>query len=58
MREYESKLIRMIRDSADPAKTMVVAVDIMRRLIAGEDEQSISESYGLVMTATGRFERA
>ena len=36
-----------IRESADPAKTMAMAADIMRRLIAGEDEQSIAASYGI-----------
>lgn len=47
MRECERKLIRVIRESADPAKTMAMAADIMRRLIAGEDEQSIAASYGI-----------
>ena len=47
MRECEFELIRMIRESADPTQTMAIAVDIMRRLIAGEDEQSIAASYGI-----------
>lgn len=47
MREYERELIRVIRESADPDKTMAMAEDIMRRLIAGEDKQSIAASYGI-----------
>ena len=47
MRECERKLIRVIRESADPSKTMTMAVDILQRLIAGEDEQSIAVSYGI-----------
>ena len=44
--EFEYRLIQAIRNSADPAKAMVIAVDIMQRLIAGEDPESISASYG------------
>lgn len=47
MRECERELIRVIWESADPAKTMAMAADIMRRLIVGEDEQSIAASYGI-----------
>ena len=47
MRECERELIRVIRERADPAKTMAMIEDIMRRLIAGEDEQSIAASYGI-----------
>lgn len=47
MSEFKMELIRTIRDSKNPARTMEIAVDIMRRLIAGEDEQSIAASYGI-----------
>lgn len=47
MRECEIKLIRVIRESEDPIKTMVIAVDVMHRVIAGEDAQSIAASYGV-----------
>lgn len=47
MTNNELELIRMIRESADPAKAMVVAVDMMLRIIAGEDAQSIAASYGI-----------
>lgn len=47
MRECEHELVRIIRESADPAKTMVMTADIMCRLIAGEDKHSIASSYGI-----------
>lgn len=47
MRECEIELFRVIRESEDPIKTMVIAVDVMQRVIAGEDAQSIAASYGV-----------
>ncbi len=47
MTDNERELIRVIRESADPAQAMVMAMDIMLRFIAGEDEQSIAASYGI-----------
>ncbi|MBR3973256.1 MAG: hypothetical protein IKJ99_04835 [Oscillospiraceae bacterium] len=47
MRECECKLVRAILASSDPDKTASMAVDILQRLIAGEDEQSIAASYGI-----------
>ncbi len=58
MTQNEIELIRLIRESADPAKTLVMAADIMQRLINGDDIQSIAASYGLIMTATGNFVKA
>ena len=47
MRECERERIRGIQKSENPAKTIAMAADILRRLIAGEDEQSIAASYGI-----------
>ena len=47
MREYEHELVRIIRESTDPAKTMVMTADIMCRLIAGADKHRIGLSYGI-----------
>lgn len=49
MRECDLKLLRIIRESEDPAKAIVIAVDILQRVIAGEDEQSIAARYGVVL---------
>lgn len=58
MTEYEMELIRTIRNSKDPAQAMATAVDMITRCATGEDIESIAASYGLTMTADGRFERA
>ena len=55
MSEFERKLIRVIRESEDPIKTIAMVADMVHRLIAGEDEQSIAASYGLVRNASGKF---
>ena len=47
MTENERELIQIIREAEDTAKAMVMAIEMMRRLIAGEDEQSIAASYGI-----------
>lgn len=58
MTENEMELIRTIRNSKDPAKAMVTAMDMIARFVAGESLEDIAASYGIVMTADGRFERA
>jgi hypothetical protein len=58
MTENEMKLIRTIRNSKDPAKAMTGAMDMIARFVAGESLEDIAASYGIVMTADGRFERA
>ena len=58
MTENEMELIRTIRNSKDPAKAMVTAEDMIARFVAGESLEDIAASYGIVMTADGRFERA
>lgn len=47
MTEFEVKLIRTIRETEDPAKAMAMVVDMIQRLIAGEDVRSIARSYGI-----------
>lgn len=58
MSKFERELIRVIRESEDPAKTIEMVADMVCRLIAGEDEQSIAASYGLVRDASGKFVKA
>ena len=58
MTEYETKLIQSIRNAKDPAKAMVVALDMITRYAAGESLESISASYGITMTTSGSFEQA
>ena len=58
MTENEMELIRAIRNSKDPAKSMTRAMDMIARFVAGESLEDIAASYGIVMTADGRFERA
>lgn len=43
----EREMVQIIRNSGDPGKAMVVAIDIMQRMIAGEDPGSIMERYGI-----------
>ena len=57
MTENEMELIRTIRNSKDPAKAMVTAVEMITRFVAGESLEDIAASYGIVMTADGRYER-
>lgn len=47
MRECERNLVRAILESPDPTKTTAIAEDILRRLIVGEEIQSIAASYGI-----------
>lgn len=58
MTENEKELIRIIRNSKDPAKVMARVVDMIAKFVAGESLEDIAASYGIVMTADGRFERA
>jgi hypothetical protein len=58
MTENEKELIRIIRNSKDPAKAMARVVDMIAKFVAGESLEDIAASYGIVMTADGRFERA
>lgn len=44
--DTDMKIIERIRSSPDPIKTMDMMLDIMERLSAGEDSQSIKASYG------------
>jgi hypothetical protein len=53
MTENERELIRIVRESDDPAKALEVMMDMLTRCVAGESPESIAESYGLVKTATG-----
>lgn len=57
MTENEKELIRIIRNSKDPAKAMARVVDMIAKFVAGESLEDIAASYGIVMTADGRFER-
>ena len=57
MTENEKELIRIIRNSKDPAKVMARVVDMIAKFVAGESLEDIAASYGIVMTADGRFER-
>ena len=58
MTQNEMELICTIRNSKDPAKAMARAMDMIARFVAGESLEDIAASYGIVMTADGRFERA
>ena len=58
MTENEKELIRIIRNSKDPAKAMARVVDMIAKFVAGESLEDIAASYGIVMTADVRFERA
>lgn len=58
MTENEKELIRIIRNSKDPAKAMARVVDMIARFVAGESLEDIAASYGIAMTVDGRFERA
>lgn len=57
MTENEMEMIRIIRSSKDPAKAMEVALDMLSRCATGESMESIAASYGIMMTADGRFEK-
>ena len=58
MTENEMELIRILREADDPTKALEVAMDMLTRYVAGESLEDIAASYGIVMTADGRFERA
>lgn len=47
MTEFEIKLIRTIREAEDSAKAMAMVVDMIHRLNAGEEVQSIARNYGV-----------
>ena len=47
MTAAEIELVQMIRDSSDPAKVMQFSLDVLTRMLAGEDLDCIMESYGL-----------
>lgn len=47
MTEFEIELIQTIREAEDPAKAMAMVVDMIQRLNAGEEVQSIARSYGI-----------
>ena len=47
MTDKEMELLRIIGESDDPGRAMVVAVDIITRFLSGEDLNSIGESYGI-----------
>ena len=57
MTENEKELIRIIRNSKDPAKAMARVVDMIAKFVAGESLEDIAASYGIEMTADGSFER-
>ena len=44
--DTDMKIIERIRNSPDSIKTMEMMLDIIERLSAGEDSQSIKASYG------------
>ena len=56
MTENEKELIRIIRNSKDPAKVMARVVDMIAKFVAGESLEDIAASYWIVMTAYGIFE--
>lgn len=41
----EQRLIQIIRDGKDPAKAMVIGIEIMQRMLAGESTCSIMKDY-------------
>ena len=57
MTEFEKKIIQYIRNANDPGLAMKTITDMVTRLLAGEDVDSIAASYGLVRSKDGRFER-
>lgn len=47
MNENEKEFIRIIQEAKNPAKAMAMVADMIRRLNAGEDVESIARSYGI-----------
>ena len=47
MSKNEIELIRTIRESADPAKAMEMAMTMLARIVAGESMGSVATSYGI-----------
>lgn len=43
----ERELLQIIKDSADPARTVIGMMDILTRYIDGESPKSIMASYGI-----------
>lgn len=47
MMDIETKVMNTIRESKDPAKAMVMAIDIFARMGSGESIENIAASYGI-----------
>ena len=45
--EKEKEFMRLIRESKDPVKATEIAIDVITRVIAGEDGNSIMARYGI-----------
>ena len=45
--EKEREFLQLIRESKDPVKATEIAIDIIARVIAGEDGNSIMARYGV-----------
>lgn len=57
MTKFEKKINQYIRNANDPDLAMKSIMDMITRLNAGEDIDSIAASYGLVRSKDGRLER-
>ena len=47
MRECDRELLRVIQESHNPEKALKVALELVQRCVAGEEMESIADSYGL-----------
>jgi predicted urease superfamily metal-dependent hydrolase len=47
MKPHTLEFMQLIENHKDPEKAMRIAVDIFRRMVAGESLESIGESYGV-----------
>ena len=47
MSASEIELVRIVRGSKDPAKVQQAFRDMLRRMVAGEDWESICKDYGI-----------
>lgn len=47
MNENDKEFIRIIQEAKNPAKAMAMVADMIRRLNAGEDVESIARNYGI-----------
>jgi hypothetical protein len=52
MTNHEMELLRMIRETPDPAKTMETMMGILTRVAAGEAPEHIAADYGLDLSDT------